>query len=483
MANVTSTTGISSTLGSYSGITSQDIDKLIEAESLPILKLNNQKSKITEQQNAWKDVKLRLNTFLTKLDNLQKNEAFNTKKISNSDDKKVSFKASDKASNENYAITVDQLATASRLVSNDIVALKDKTVFEELSIAGNLEFTGEKGKKITVDINNEDSLKEITNKINEVTKETGVKAAIVDNHLVLANVETGKKSFDLSGSLMSDLGLDVTNLKLGKQAEFTIDGMKVVRDSNTVTDVVEEVTIQLKATSKEPIQIEVTQDIDETIKSVKGLVEQYNSTMDFINEKLSVGDPSKKGNKTGALSGDSSLIRLQSSLRTMMTSPIEGADKSEISRPSDLGITSKDRTSTIVFDEEKFRKALEKDPAAVQKFFFNEVKTSETIVDDAGKKTVNRGKEVSGYTKGIKELLNGFIIDDKDKKSVYTTKSNTFEQTIKDLDKRIEKFTDQVDKKRDYYVRTFTRLDQVMMQAEEQMAYLQSQLTALTGGQ
>ena len=74
MPIVTSDTGISSTLGSYSGITSQEIDQLIEAESAPLIRMNNQKSLILEQQNAWKDVRLRLNTFSKNVETLQKNE-------------------------------------------------------------------------------------------------------------------------------------------------------------------------------------------------------------------------------------------------------------------------------------------------------------------------------------------------------------------------------------------------------------------------
>ena len=40
MASVGSASGISSTLGTYSGISSKEIDKLIEAESVPLTKMN-----------------------------------------------------------------------------------------------------------------------------------------------------------------------------------------------------------------------------------------------------------------------------------------------------------------------------------------------------------------------------------------------------------------------------------------------------------
>lgn len=482
MANVTSTTGISSTLGSYSGITSQDIDKLIEAESLPIVKLNNQKSKITEQQNAWKDIKLRLSTMLAKVENLQKPEAFNTKKISNSNDKSVVFTADAKAMNENYTLTVDQLATSSRMTSGKIAELEGKTVYEKLGVAGELTFEGTKGKA-TIKVDNSDSLKEITNKINETSKDTGVKAAIIDNRLVISSVETGQKEIKIEATaLAGTLGLtEETGGKFdeGKKAQFTIDGMEVERDSNTITDVIENVKIQLKAPSKDLIHIEMTQDVDHAVKSAKEFVEQYNNVMDFVNEKLDVGDPSKKDNKAGALVGDSSLIRLQTQLREMMTDNVDSGGKSGIKNPSELGISSKKESrSTIVFDEDKFRKAFEKNPEDVQAFFHQAIETKETVVNKAGESEIEKVTTNFGYTKGIKELMNSFVTDDKGKKSVYTTKSDSFSASVKNIESRIEKFTAQIDKKRDYYVRTFTRLDNVMMKAEEQMAYLQSQMAA-----
>lgn len=472
MANVSSATGISSTLGSYSGITSKEIDQMIEASSLPLLKLNNQKSKINEQQNAWKDVKLRLNTFLSKIEALQKNDTFNSKKITSSDDKKVSVTATDKAANDNYRVTVQELATASKLTSGKIPALENKTIYDALNVSGDLVIKGKDGKETAISLETTDGLKELTIKINNQSKETGVKATIVDSRLVLSNVETGKADFSVADNdLAKTLNLSGTesHFELGKNAEFTIDGMKVERSSNKISDVVEHVTFELKAKTSDEVSLGLVQDHDKSVSAAKDLVEQYNNVMTFIDEKLSVGDPSKKGNKTGALSGDSSLIRLQSALRTMMTAAVPNSGNTTINKPKDIGISSVDRTSTLKFDEEAFRKALEKDPQAVQNFFSTTI-TSKDPVDGTTITTE------SGYMKGLKELTNSFITDDKDKKSVYTTKTSTFDLTLKDIDSRIDKFTEQIDKKRDYYVRTFTRLDQIMMQAEEQMSYLQSQL-------
>ena len=64
-------------LGSYSGIDQSMIDQLMQIERLPLNQLNNKKTDITSEKNAWKDVNTRLNPF-DRLKALQSPETFNT---------------------------------------------------------------------------------------------------------------------------------------------------------------------------------------------------------------------------------------------------------------------------------------------------------------------------------------------------------------------------------------------------------------------
>src|SRR5699024_2105544 len=122
----------------------KEIDKLIEAESVPLTKMNLRKSKMTEQQNAWKDVRLRLNSLFSNLEKLQKNETFNTKVTSSSHPEKVKITATDLADAENYQVTVERLATSSKLTSGEIKGLVDKSIYDQLEVSGTLEFQNKK---------------------------------------------------------------------------------------------------------------------------------------------------------------------------------------------------------------------------------------------------------------------------------------------------------------------------------------------------
>src|SRR5699024_11990023 len=94
MASITSASGVSSILGQYSGITSTEIEELLQGETVPKIRAQNRIEDIQKQKTAWSDVKSRLNNFLTKLKVLQSNEAFQTKKASSSDRKSTRLNSS-----------------------------------------------------------------------------------------------------------------------------------------------------------------------------------------------------------------------------------------------------------------------------------------------------------------------------------------------------------------------------------------------------
>ncbi len=72
MASVTSSSGISTTLGSYSGVTSEDIEKLLAADAINKTRAENKITSLKAQKTAWSDISTRLSNFLSKVDALQK---------------------------------------------------------------------------------------------------------------------------------------------------------------------------------------------------------------------------------------------------------------------------------------------------------------------------------------------------------------------------------------------------------------------------
>ena len=468
MASITSSSGISTTLGSYSGVTSDDIEKLLSADTTKKVLAQNKITTINDQKTAWNDVRTRLNSLLSKVEELQKAETFATKKVSNSDDSIASITTTADAAENEFNLKVTQLATTTKVIGNKI-SDSNKTA---LGIAGSFSLTNSQDKAFTFTVESTDTLKSLTDKINAETKNSSISASIMDNRLVLTSSTTGEHAITVAGESADALGISSTkkaSYSLGQQAEFELDGLALKSDSNSVSNVVEGVTFTLKKASTDSTTIKVTTDTDKTVQAVKDLVSQYNSTMSFISDNLSVGDPSKESNTTGKLQGDSTLRSLQERLSSLFTS---SAVTGTSLKANDVGISLIDRDGTLGLDEDKLKKALSEDGNAVKNFFYQTDGAKSTIA------STSNVSETNGYTAVLKKLVDGYLVDTTANKGIIATKAATFDLAIKDLNKQITRFDEILTMKRDRYVDMFTRLDQAMMQAESQLSYFTTQASS-----
>ena len=479
-------------LGSYSGITSETIDSLIAAQSGKLTQYNNQKESLTKEKTAWSDIQTRLTNLNTKMDTLMDPKSFFSKKITSSDETKLAVTAGTNAVPGKYEITVERLATASRLTSGQILTA-DQTTATALGFEGTFTLasqdTSEIGstdpktlKQADITIASTDTLKDIITKINATTKDSGISATIIDGRLSLTAAQLGDRT--ISATSATDLadklalnpaaaGATQASLATGTSAKVTVNNtITLERNSNTIADAIEGMTLNLKGTTAgSSVSVSVADDTDNTLKVVKDFVEQYNSTVSFITEKLSVGNPSSETNVAGALSGDSTLMRLQSSLRQMLTggvaiqktNPTDPNETQKYDFIGSLGI-SVDRYGKASIDETKLKEVITKEPDRVAGFFSRSI----TVDGTTEKKKV-------GLAEKLQTVVNSFV-DSKD--GMITAKNKTYDKAMDDIAKKIEAFNVRMEAQRARYVKTFTALDTAMMQAESQMSYLSSQLTS-----
>lgn len=469
MANITSSSGISGLLGQFSGIGAEQIEALLQGDAIPKTRAENRIEEIKGQKTAWSDVKTRLNNFLSKLDALQKPEAFQSKIATSSDEKVAKISGTANALEGNYKLKVDQLATATNLVGKKLddsnVALG--TAGEFVIETGDLDADGNP-KTFTITVEAEDSMKDVMTKINAESKQSGVSAVIMDNRLVLTDSKTGERDLSVSGSAAEGLGLaaDEVTLNKGVDAKFTLNGIEMTRSNNKIADVVDGITFELTGVTEgdKTVDLSLKNDTGKMKDAVKELVSQYNSLMSFINEKADVGDPSAKDNKTGELSGDSSLTRLQTELRNLIAPPYTTGGGL---KATNLGISISDRQGTLSFDEEKFDKVLKDNPEGIKDFFYKAEKVE-------GQTELKE----TGYTVALKGVADKYLADKAGEKGVIASKFDSFEMSIKDLNKQITRIDDILEQKKARYVDMFSRLDQAMMEAESQMSWLAGQVNS-----
>lgn len=467
----------SSYMGQYTGITSDTIDQLLQSDELRKTVIQNKIDKINTKSQAWTDISTRLSNLTSKLDVLQDEATYQTKKVTSSDDTIATISGTSDSMEGSYDLVVKQLATASK-ITGGVVSKADGTTKistkDALGYSGKLTITNgatdgsDTALTVEIDVKATDSLKDIANAINNAkdpsdstgTKGAGLKATIVNNQLVVSSEEMGDRTLTIGGDLKDSLGFANSQTTRGQSSKFTLDGIEMERNSNTPTDVVDGVTLNFKkADASKTITLGLTNDTDKELSAVKDFVNQYNSVMSFLSEKMDVGDPSKSDNTTGALAGDSTLISLQSKLQ----STVLGGKSVNGFSASTLGL-SVDRNGTLSLDETKFKAQLAKDPNSVKDFFFK---------DTSNKYSTE--KTGTGYTADFKAILDRYTSTKSGSEGVISLRKSSYQSEITDYNKQIERITEQIATKRARYVTMFTNLDTAIGNLQSQFSYFQSQ--------
>lgn len=467
----------SSYMGQYTGITSDTIDQLLQSDELRKTVIQNKIDKINTKSQAWTDISTRLGNLTSKLEALQDEGTYGTKKVTSSDDASATVSGTADSMEGSYDLIIKKLATSSK-ITGKVVTKADGTARistkDALGYSGKLTITNaaadgsDKPLTVEIDVKETDSLKDIANAINNAkdpsdstgTKGAGLKATIVNNQLVITSEEMGDRTLTIGGNLKDSLGFKDSKTVEGQSAEFTLDGIDMTRNSNNPTDVVDGVTFNFKKADKsKTITLGLTNDTDKELSAVKDFVSQYNSVMSFLSEKMDVGDPSKSDNTTGALAGDSTLISLQSKLQSTV---LGGKSVNGVSA-STLGL-SVDRNGTLSLDETKFKAQLAKNPNAVKDFFF---------VDTSSKYSTE--KTGTGYTADFKAVIDRYTSTKSGSEGVISLRKSSYQSEIKDYNKQIERITEQIATKRARYVTMFTNLDTAIGNLQSQFSYFQSQ--------
>lgn len=482
MSSITTSTTVGSIsssiyMGQYTGITSDTIDQLLQSDELRKTVIQNKIDKINTKAQAWTDISTRLSNLTSKLDVLQDEATYQTKKVTSSDDTIATISGTSDSMEGSYDLVVKQLATASK-ITGGVVSKADGTTKistkDALGYSGKLTITNgatdgsDTALTVEIDVKATDSLKDIANAINNAkdpsdstgTKGAGLKATIVNNQLVVSSEEMGDRTLTIGGDLKDSLGFANSQTTRGQSSKFTLDGIEMERNTNTPTDVVDGVTFTLKkADPTKTITLGLTNDTDKELSAVKDFVSQYNSVMSFLSEKMDVGDPSKSDNTTGALAGDSTLISLQSKLQSTV---LGGKSVNGVSA-STLGL-SVDRNGTLSLDETKFKAQLAKNPNAVKDFFF---------VDTSSKYSTE--KTGTGYTADFKAVIDRYTSTKSGSEGVISLRKSSYQSEIKDYNKQIERITEQIATKRARYVTMFTNLDTAIGNLQSQFSYFHSQ--------
>lgn len=387
--------GIAS-LGVGSGMPlGQTLAQLEAAENKRLEPLDKQMKSYEAKITAYGKMRGQLDKLQKASEDLKKFDKIVGTKV---DDEFDAFKVTTdgKASVGNYTVSVKQLAQAQTLQSTKVSDVKE-TLGETLG-EGNkrtLVIT-QKGEKEPLRIELEDkqtSILELRDAINK--KEGNVSATIVkakdgENYLVLTSRKEGtdsKMEITVEGDNKLNEFLTTSSSTKGmkeiveaKNADLTINGIKIERQTNEIKDAPEGIVLNLKKTTNnnkdeidKPEIINVARDIEPMKKAIKAWTDAYNELSTTYKDltkytQVEKGEESSKNN--GVLLGDSTSRMIMSELKSFIT---RSQETSELDTLNKMGIKFK-VDGTLEIDNKKLDDALKDKPANVKEFFMGDGK-------------------------------------------------------------------------------------------------------------
>ncbi|EAM0922076.1 flagellar filament capping protein FliD [Campylobacter jejuni] len=417
--------GSLSSLGFGSGVLTQDtIDKLKEAEQKA--RIDPYTKKIEENTTKQKDlteIKTKLSTFQAAVSSLGDSTAFAKRKVvaSITDNPPASLTATSGVALQSMNINVTQLAQKDVYQSK---GLENDSGYINASLKSptNLTFFSN-GKEYTVTIDKSTTYSDLVDKINTATGgeivakmvNTGEKGA--PYRLTLTSKETGEDSAisfypgakDSNGEYKVDenakevfknlgwnldedalKGFDPAKSKKGvgiiddeenplhiqkaQDAKFTMDGIKMTRSSNTITDLGVGITLTLNKTGE--INFDIQQDSESITKVMQDMVDAYNDLV--LNLNAATDYNSETGTK-GSLQGVTEVNSIRSSIISKLfesqsvDGTVEDDNGNKVSAKvmlslQDYGL-SMTESGTLNFDSSAFESKMKEDPDIAESFF------------------------------------------------------------------------------------------------------------------
>ncbi|WP_434479698.1 flagellar filament capping protein FliD [Gemmatimonas sp.] len=306
-----------------------------------------------------------------------------------------------------------------------------------------------------------DTMQTLLDRINDATSGfgSGARSASAslgaDGRIRLTDSTGGASKLSLSmnvaraGGSTSPLGSTSTAvtgrsrmLQTGSDAIIRVEGREIVRASNTITDAIPGVTLNLlTAEPGTAIDVTIDRDVKGATDAVKAFRDSYNAIRTFFDEQRVAGAP---------LYADTSLRRVVQSFADSLRTEVAGNGTYNTAVSAGLLL---DRNGVLTFNEETFKKAIADKPGEIENLFgLSGLGTAFVQSTDAA--TAFGVGTISAQLKTINE--------------------NTF--TLK---RRETEAQQKLDRRRELLVAQFTRMEQATARLNQQSGSLLSSVRGL----
>lgn len=465
-----------STLGIGSGLDlSTILDNLQASEKASLTPISTQQSAYTAKLSAYGTLSSALTTFQTANTALNSADLFSSTTATSTGSAFSATTASGAVAGS-YTISVSKLAQAQTLTSG--VQSSNTAVLGDSSAASrtlSIKLADGTSKDITL-TSDQTSLSGMRDAINKAG--AGVSASIIKSgdgeyRLSLTAAKTGEKyavsSVTVTGddTLQSVVGFDATktdadnpmDLSVAAQdAQLTVNNVAITSSSNTISDALEGITLNLKDTTTTSQTLNVAKDTSKVTTALSTFVDAYNTLLDQFNSltKYTAVDVGATAQDTsnGALVGDSTLRTIQTQLKGLLTN---AASSSSYKTLSQIGISSDPTTGALKLDSAVLKTALDKDPDGIKEMMIGDGKTT-------------------GITTKIATNLTGWLSST----GIIQAAKDGVSKTLNNLTDQYNKMSTRIDNLIARYKAQFTQLDVTMSSLNSTSSYLTQQFDNMT---
>jgi flagellar hook-associated protein 2 len=158
-------------------------------------------------------------------------------------------------------------------------------------------------------------------------------------------------------------------------AAFTLDGIGIARESNEISDLIDGVTLTLKAETSAAETIGASYDATVASAAMQLIVEEMNSLMTELNGLVRHGSNGEDG---GPLAGDALVRSLRRQFQALSSTPIVGFQDSSVYL-ADFGVET-NRDGSLSFNAETFSKTFDANPDAFAAITNSRITSSSNLV-------------------------------------------------------------------------------------------------------
>ena len=371
--------------------TAKLVDAIVDARRVPRENLINDKIEAREVQiSAFAGIKKTLNDFST---NATLYDGVNGAQITTTGaDFSASINNSSLVNEFSHSISVDALATGQTLVFDGFSSPTDTLGSGTLTFSfgtwsgGSFTANGT-SSSVTISDGNE-SLEAIAASINDA--DIDVTASVIetstDEYSLLLRSASGADSAmaiavteDDSSETLDALTYTSYDSSVetvaAADAVITIDGLEVRRGSNTVTDLIDGVTLNLASVSSSAQSLTSSFDTSTALTAAQGLVAEINVILTTL---TNASDHGGNGGTKGDLAGNPLVRSMINQIRSIITSELEGFGHDDVYL-ANYGILTT-RSGTLSIDEDAFTAQYEANPDAFNAVLNSRVTTDSSMV-------------------------------------------------------------------------------------------------------